>query len=155
MTTNQPTEPMATTPRDPHLPPPAVCDWLLEQKWPGVIPETRIDFQGGSPDGVAGSHLIGYQQARVAIGVDQGGRIFLPDEGLEVLRKDAENRSEVTVDPETDLLQRILQECVNTELSAMHAVGILHSAALLMGSNTFPLMDPKIYDLMYPEQEER
>lgn len=59
------------------------------------------------------------------------------------------------VDPENDLLQRVLQECVNTELSAMHAVGILHSAALLMGSNTFPLMDPKIYDLMNPEQEER
>ena len=85
------TQPM-DTPRDPHLPPPAVCDWLLEQKWPGVIPETRIDFQGGSPDGVAGSHLIGYQQARVAIGVDQGGRIFLPDEALDVLRKDQDER---------------------------------------------------------------
>jgi hypothetical protein len=92
MTTPEPTEPMDITPRDPHLPPPAVCDWLLEQTWPGVIPETRIDFQGGSPDGVAGSHLIGYQQARVAIGVDQGGRIFLPDEALDVLRKDQDNR---------------------------------------------------------------
>jgi hypothetical protein len=83
---------MDTTPRDPHLPPPEVVDWLLEQTWPGVIPETRIDFQGGSPEGVAGSHLIGYQQTRVAIGVDQGGRIFLPDEGLDVLRKDQDER---------------------------------------------------------------
>jgi hypothetical protein len=41
----QPTQPM-DTPRDPHLPPPAVVDWLLEQTWPGEIPETRIDFQG-------------------------------------------------------------------------------------------------------------
>ena len=93
MITNQPTEPMDTTPRDPHLPPPEVCDWLLEQKWPGVIPETRIDFQGGSPDGVAGSHLIGHQQARVVLGADEGGRIFLPDEALDVLRKDAAARS--------------------------------------------------------------
>jgi hypothetical protein len=92
MTTNQPTQPMSTTPRDPHLPPPEVCDWLLEQTWPGVIPETRIDFQGGSPEGVAGSHLIGYQQARVKIGADEGGRIFLPDEALGVLRMDADRR---------------------------------------------------------------
>ena len=97
MTTTQPTEPMDTTPRDPHLPPPAVCDWLLEQAWPGVIPETRIDFQGGSPDGVAGSHLIGYWRARVEIGTDEGGRIFLPDTALDILRKDAAARSAGTL----------------------------------------------------------
>lgn len=57
------------------------------------------------------------------------------------------------VDPETDLLQRILEKCKNTDLSARHVVGILHSAALLMGSNTFPLMNPEIYDLMESEQE--
>jgi hypothetical protein len=132
---------MDTTPRDPHLPPPAVCDWLLEQTWPGVIPETRIDFQDGSPDGVAGSHLIGYQQARVAIGADEGGRIFLPDEALDFLRVDAVNRSKITVDPEMHLLQRILKECENTELSAIHASGVLHTAALLIGSKTFDLTD--------------
>ena len=49
------------------------------------------------------------------------------------------------VDPETDLLQRILQECENTELSAVHSVGVLHTAALLIGSQT--------YDLINIEQE--
>ena len=43
------------------------------------------------------------------------------------------------VDPEDDLLQRILGECRNTELSAIHAAGVLHTAALLMGSQTFNL----------------
>ena len=45
------------------------------------------------------------------------------------------------VDPENDLLERILKECRNTELSAVHAVGVLHTAALLMGSQTFNLTD--------------
>ena len=143
-----------TTPnRDPHLPPPAVCDWLLEQDWSEMIPITTIQYHGSTPHGIAESRLGGYQQAHSGIGADEGGRILLPAEALDALRVDAENRSEVTVDPETDLLQRILKECVNTDLSAMHAVGILHSAALLMGSNTFPLMDPKTFDLMKSEQE--
>ena len=43
------------------------------------------------------------------------------------------------VDPENDLLERILKECRNTELSAVHAAGVLHAAALLMGSQTFNL----------------
>ena len=43
------------------------------------------------------------------------------------------------VDLEDDLLQRILEECRNTDLSAIHAVGVLHTAALLMGSQTFNL----------------
>ena len=43
------------------------------------------------------------------------------------------------VDPEDDLLQRILKECGNTELSPIHSAGVLHAAALLMGSQTFDL----------------
>ena len=43
------------------------------------------------------------------------------------------------VDPEQDLLERILKECINTELSAIHSAGVLHAAALLMGSQTFDL----------------
>jgi hypothetical protein len=79
---------MDITPRDPHLPPPAVCDWLLEQAWPGEIPETRIDHLGGNPTGVAGSTLLGWHQAYVDIGADAGGRIFLNSDALDVLRKD-------------------------------------------------------------------
>jgi hypothetical protein len=79
---------MDTTPRDPHLPPPAVVDWLLEQTWPGEIPETRIDFQGGNPTGAAGSTLLSWQQAYVVIGPDAGGRVFLSPDALDALRKD-------------------------------------------------------------------
>jgi len=43
------------------------------------------------------------------------------------------------VDPEQDLLERILKECINTELSAIHSAGVLHAAALLMGSQAFDL----------------
>jgi len=65
---HQPTQPMSTTPRDPHLSPPAV-----------------------------------------------------------------------DVDPEQDLLSRILGECVNTDLSATHAAGVLYAAAALMLSKTYDL----------------
>ena len=92
MTTHQPNQPMNTTHRDPHLPPPAVCDWLLEQSWQGEIPETRIDYQGGNPTGIAGSALFGWQQAYVDIGADAGGRIFLDSDALDILRKDHASR---------------------------------------------------------------
>jgi hypothetical protein len=87
--TTQPTQdtPM-DTPRDPHLPPPAVVDWLLEQNWPGEIPVTRIDYRGGNPTGVAGSTLLSWQQAYVDIGADAGGRVFLCPDALDALRKD-------------------------------------------------------------------
>jgi ABC-type uncharacterized transport system YnjBCD ATPase subunit len=83
---------MDTTHRDPHLPPAAVCDWLLEQTWQGEIPETRIDYLGGNPTGVAGSTLLGWQQAYVDIGADARGRIFLDSDALDALRKDHDGR---------------------------------------------------------------
>ncbi len=45
----------------------------------------------------------------------------------------------VDVDPEQDLLQRILKECVNTDLSATHAVGVLDAARTLMLSKSYDL----------------
>ena len=88
----QPTEPMDTTPRDPYLPPPAVCDWLLEQDWSEMIPITTIQYHGSTPHGIAVSRLGGYQQAHLGIGADEGGRILLPAEALDVLRKDQDER---------------------------------------------------------------
>jgi|LakMenE18May11ns_1017448.scaffolds.fasta_scaffold8777560_1 hypothetical protein len=83
---------MDTTPRDPHLPPPEVVDWLLGQTWPGEIPETRIDYLGGNPTGMAGSALFGWQQAYVDIGANAYGRILLPVEALDALRDDHASR---------------------------------------------------------------
>jgi hypothetical protein len=92
MTTSHPTN-MDTTPRDPHLPPPAVCDWLLEQDWSEMIPMAGIQYYGSTPHGMSQSKLYEYQQAHPAIGADQGGRILLPAEALDGLRKDAAARS--------------------------------------------------------------
>ena len=92
MTTTQPTDTMDTTPRNPHLPPPAVCDWLLEQDWSEMIPITTIQYHGSTPYGIAESRLGGYQQAHSAIGADEGGRILLPVEAIAVLRKDKDDR---------------------------------------------------------------
>ena len=88
MTTHQPAKPMDTTPRDPYLPPPAVVDWLLEQDWSEMIPVTCIQYQGSSPHGITKSKLYEYQQAHTGMGADEGGRILLPVEVLDVLRKD-------------------------------------------------------------------
>jgi len=92
MTTHQPTQPMSTTPRDPHLPPPEVVDWLLERDWSEMIPITCIQYQGSSPHGITKSKLYEYQQAHTGRGADEGGRILLPVEVLDVFREDHASR---------------------------------------------------------------
>ena len=88
----QPIQPM-DTPRDPHLPPPAVVDWLLEQYWSDMIPLTLIQYHGPLPNGTSQSKLYEYQMALPEFGEDYGGHILLPVEVLDVLRKDAEARN--------------------------------------------------------------
>jgi hypothetical protein len=83
----------STTPnRDPHLPPPAVCDWLLEQDWSEMVPITLIQYHGCTPHGMNQSRLYEYQQAHSAIGADEGGRILLPVEAIALLREDQYSR---------------------------------------------------------------
>ena len=86
--TTQPTN----TPRDPHLPPPAVVDWLLEQDWSEMIPITNIQYEGARPHGMTKSKHWEYQMACPVLGEDDAGRIFLPVEALDVLRKDRDAR---------------------------------------------------------------
>jgi hypothetical protein len=74
--------------RDPHLPPPDVCDWLLEQRWSGCIPKTLILYPDGAPHGITQSELFDYETACAAIGVDEIGRVFLTDEALTLLHED-------------------------------------------------------------------
>jgi hypothetical protein len=83
---------MDTTPRDPHLPPPAVVDWLLEQNWSDMIPLTLIQYHGPLPNGMHQSKLYEYQLALCEIGADTDGRVFLPLEALDALRKDRDAR---------------------------------------------------------------
>jgi hypothetical protein len=106
---------MDTTPRDPHLPPPEVVDWLLEQTWQGEIPETRIDYLGGNPTGVAGSTFLGWQQAYVDIRANAvrgaAGRIFLDSNTLDVLRKDHAIR-QAALEEKRRALGRLLRNAV-------------------------------------------
>jgi hypothetical protein len=92
MTTRQTPEPMDANPRDPHLPPPAVVDWLLDQNWSEMIPVTLIQYQGSLPHGMSQSKLYEYQLAFCEIGADIGGRVSLAVEALEALRKDRDAR---------------------------------------------------------------
>ena len=80
------------TPRDPHLPPPAVVDWLLEQDWSVMIPITSIKYEGARPHGMTKSKHWEYRMACPVLGEDDAGRIFLPVEALDVLRKDRDAR---------------------------------------------------------------
>ena len=80
------------TPRDPHLPPPAVVDWLLEQDWSVMIPITSIKYEGARPHGMTKSEHWEYQMACPVLGEDDAGRIFLPVEALDVLRRDRDAR---------------------------------------------------------------
>jgi hypothetical protein len=79
---------MMTYSRDPHLPPPEVCDWLLEHRWSGCIPKTLILYPDGAPHGITQSELLDYETAHAAIGADEIARVFLSDEALTLLHED-------------------------------------------------------------------
>ncbi len=83
---------MNTTPRDPHLPPPAVVDWLLEQNWSEMIPVTLIEYHGSLPHGMSQSKLYEYRLAFCQIGADTGCPVSFPIEALDALRKDRDAR---------------------------------------------------------------
>lgn len=77
-----------TTPRDPHLPPPAVVDWLLEQNWSETIPVTNIQYEGARPQDMTRSKHWEYKMAWPMLSEDGAGHTLLPVETLDVLRKD-------------------------------------------------------------------
>ena len=84
----EPTQPMSITPRDPHLPPPVVCDWLLEQKWSERISSIEMSFSENRPFGISHSEMNGYHEAHTAIGRDETARLFMPDDAMDALRED-------------------------------------------------------------------
>jgi hypothetical protein len=78
--------------RDPHLPSPEVCDWLLAQEWSEAIPTTLTTFHPGGPGGITMHAAYDHVHARAALGADEVFAIELPVEALAVLRADAEAR---------------------------------------------------------------
>lgn len=83
-----------TTPRDPHLPPPAVVDWLLEQNWSETIPVTNIQYEGARPQDMTRSKHWEYKMAWSILSEDGAGHILLPVETLDALRRDAAARKD-------------------------------------------------------------
>lgn len=78
--------------RDPYLPPPEVCDWLLGQEWSEPIKDTEISHGDDRPFGISGSLLFNHVYSFAEIGADENGRIFLPVEALELLKADKQAR---------------------------------------------------------------
>jgi len=104
--TTQPThQPMDATPRDPHLPPPAVVDWLLEQNWSAPISEAVTTYPEGHPMGLTGSASYQCREVTVAIGADEIGCFRVAEETLDTLLRDRLKRSDAYGIAYTALLQ--------------------------------------------------
>ena len=136
--TSTPAIPPMTAQRDPHLPPPEVCDWLLAQEWskPMDITVSCAESRGVKND---------YCQAIAAIGRDECIDLMLPVEALQLLKEDAAAREQSRagesegekLDPETTLLQRVLADAEQAEISAFSAIGVLQTAATMMVSHCY------------------
>lgn len=74
--------------RDPSLPPPEVCDWLLAQNWPGP---SRVNMQSNGGAECIEECCI----ARGSIGRDGMIDLLLPQADLETLREDARARAAI------------------------------------------------------------
>lgn len=72
--------------RDPHLPDPVTCDWLLRQEWSESVEYAGIRFSNGKTESL---ELINFLHATVGIGADYTIEIFIPDELIKFLRDDA------------------------------------------------------------------
>lgn len=148
--------------RDPNLPPPEVCDWLLAQEWSEPV---TINVSSVAGD----SEMYDHCQTTAKLGRDECIDLMLPMEALQVLREDAETRREAIeskrrelapdelarkaareqsradesdgekLDPETTLLQRVLADAMQAEISAFSAIGVLTTAATMMVSQCYDL----------------
>lgn len=79
--------------RDPHLPPPEVCDWLLCQDWSEVC-----DFESKTIDSngqvLESGRSVDVCRAHVSIGADCAENLVIHSDSLEILRKDHAEREE-------------------------------------------------------------
>jgi hypothetical protein len=78
--------------RDPHLPSPEVCDWLLSLEWEG--PASHVIMRDGARIVRDGARTV--YDAYIAIpelGADNEINLVLHEEALEALREDAKARA--------------------------------------------------------------
>jgi hypothetical protein len=96
---------MDTTPLDPHLPPPAVVDWLLDQNWSAPISEAVTTYPEGHPMGLSGSASYQCREVTVAIGAYEIGCFRVAEEAFDMLLRDRLKRSDAYGIAYTALLQ--------------------------------------------------
>ena len=145
--------------RDPYLPSPEVCDWLLAQEWskPATMHINGPDRQ---------SEIYECCRATAALGADECIDLVLPSDGIKMLREDQRRRAEAierkragllrdeeemkrkrdaakeretrkeldwycssSADPRTALTERILAEAKQSNLTVNQAADVLHAAA--------------------------
>lgn len=75
--------------RDPHLPDPIICDWLLRQEWSESVECVDIKFSNGETES---SMLMNFLHATVGVGADHIIEVFIPDQLIQLLRDDARAR---------------------------------------------------------------
>jgi hypothetical protein len=93
------------TPRDPHLPPPAIVDWLLEQDWSAPISEAVTTYPQGHPMGLSRSVSYECREVIIAIGADEIGCLRVAEEAFDMLLRDRLKRSDALGIAYTALLQ--------------------------------------------------
>lgn len=87
--------------RDPHLPDPAICDWLLQQEWSENVKCVDIRFSEGE---ITRSRLFNFLRATIAIEADYTIEVFMPAGLLPLLRNDSEKREAVQLAAWTEYL---------------------------------------------------
>ena len=131
--------------RDPHLPSPEICDWLLRQAWstPSDITVSSKRYECVSYDCC---------EAVTAIGADQIIDLLLSNEGLAILRDDAVARKTGKYETEEDSTERadsidedqqlvidINRVIESSNVSATAAVGACAMVAIALTSQVYDL----------------
>jgi hypothetical protein len=123
--------------RDPHLPHPEVCDWLLSQEWsePDTV-KVSSDRQE--------SETYDCCEASAAIGRDEIIDLLLPLLGLQILREDVVARQADAYEangltPEQRLMVDLSELLRLADVSATAAVGVLTMAALRLTSQVYDI----------------
>ena len=114
--------------RDPHLPSPEVCDWLLSLEWskPSTV------YLSADNDSRS-SEIFDCCRATAALGRDECVDVALPDAGIKMLQKDAEDRREAGGPDDADELEAFcdtIEDLIkNGNLKAGETVGALYMIA--------------------------
>ena len=115
--------------RDPHLPPPEVCDWLLAQEWSEVVPTAVTSFPAGGPSGITKHEAYDSVYGRAAFGANEVLAIEMPVEALQLLEEDAWVRREAIALKRRELMPDELARKAAREQGRVDEAGDDHADA--------------------------